>query len=81
LCDLIESAAAARNLPSLRLNTVGGHDAVAVDRVSPAAIIFVPSVNGVSHHPAEQTSEADQLDGAQVLADALVRLVGEYASL
>ena len=80
LCDLIESAAAARNMPSLRLHTVAGHDAVAVGRVSPAAMIFVPSVNGVSHHPAEQTSEADQLDGAQILTDTLVRLVGEYAS-
>jgi hypothetical protein len=29
----------------------------------------------VSHHPAESTSEPDQLNGVQVLADVLARLV------
>ena len=77
LRDCIEGAAAARGLSSLRLHTVAGHDAVAVGRILPAAMIFVPSVNGVSHHPAECTSEADQLNGAQVLADVLARLVEE----
>ena len=77
LRDCIEAAASARGLPSRRLHTVAGHDAVAVGRILPAAMIFVPSINGVSHHPAERTSEADQLNGAEVLADVLARLVEE----
>ena len=77
LRDCIEAVASARGLPSRRLHTVAGHDAVAVGRILPAAMIFVPSINGVSHHPAECTSEADQLNGAEVLADVLARLVEE----
>ena len=75
LRDCIEAAAADRGLASRRLHTVAGHDAVAVGRILPAGMIFVPSINGVSHHPAESTSEPDQLNGVQVLADVLARLV------
>ena len=36
----------------------------------PAAMLFVPSIKGVSHHWTEDTSEADIVLGCQVLADA-----------
>ena len=39
-------------------------------RKLPAAMLFVPSIKGVSHHWTEDTSEAEIVLGCQVLADA-----------
>ena len=46
------------------------HDASNVARVMPAAMVFVPSINGVSHDFAEDTDEADLVAGLKVLAQA-----------
>ncbi len=47
-----------------------GHDAQILARKLPAAMLFVPSVKGVSHHWTEDTSEADIVLGCQTFADA-----------
>ncbi len=36
-----------------------GHDAQNVAKVMPAAMLFVPSIGGISHHWAEDTKEED----------------------
>jgi N-carbamoyl-L-amino-acid hydrolase len=41
----------------------------------PVAMLFVPSIGGRSHDVAEDTSEADILLGADVLADAVQALI------
>ena len=38
-------------------------------------MMFVPSINGVSHHWSEDTSEADIMLGAQVFADAAAAIL------
>lgn len=48
-----------------------GHDSQLVARHIPAAMLFVPSVDGRSHSPAEYTSPEDAARGASVLATAL----------
>jgi N-carbamoyl-L-amino-acid hydrolase len=53
-----------------------GHDAQMLARVCPAGMVFVPSVGGVSHNPAERTAPADLEAGANVLLDVLVDLAG-----
>ncbi|QYU69280.1 Zn-dependent hydrolase [Leptolyngbya sp. 15MV] len=50
-----------------------GHDAQYMARVMPAAMLFVPSINGISHHWAEDTKEEDLALGVAVLADAAAR--------
>jgi N-carbamoyl-L-amino-acid hydrolase len=37
-------------------------------------MVFVPSVRGISHNPAELTSDADLEAGANVLLHVLLRL-------
>ena len=37
-------------------------------------MIFVPSVNGISHNPAEHTEPADLAAGANVLLHTLLEL-------
>lgn len=46
------------------------HDAGYVARIMPAAMLFVPSIGGVSHDFAEDTDEADLVLGLRVLAAA-----------
>ena len=49
-----------------------GHDAAYVSRVAPAAMIFVPCRDGVSHNEAEFTSKEQCAAGAQVLLHAVL---------
>jgi N-carbamoyl-L-amino-acid hydrolase len=52
------------------------HDATNVAARMPAAMMFVPSINGISHAFAEDTAEADLITGLQVMAAALPDLAG-----
>jgi len=37
-------------------------------------MLFVPSVNGISHSPVERTEDADVINGANVLLGAVLQL-------
>ncbi len=54
-----------RQMPSGAL-----HDACNVAARLPAAMLFVPSIGGISHNPDEDTRRADLATGLRVLADA-----------
>jgi len=71
----LERAAADLGLRSLRLPSGAGHDAMVVGRRIPAGMLFVPSIGGRSHDPAEDTSEEDIVNGVRVLARAAERLL------
>jgi len=51
-----------------------GHDAQMMARMCPTAMIFVPSVKGISHNPAEHTEPAHLAAGADVLLHTLLEL-------
>jgi N-carbamoyl-L-amino-acid hydrolase len=65
-------AAAQRHAPGLHVRMPSGasHDAQLVARKLRAAMLFVPSIGGISHHWTENTDDADIVLGCQVLADA-----------
>ncbi len=50
--------------------SAAGHDPMVLSDHLLCAMLFVPSINGISHDSAEDTSEADIILGCQVLADA-----------
>jgi N-carbamoyl-L-amino-acid hydrolase len=52
-----------------------GHDAQNLARVMPAAMLFVPSIGGISHHWAEDTAEADLVLGLRTLGEAARRIL------
>ena len=56
----------------LRMPSGAGHDAQWLARKLPSAMMFVPSIGGISHHWTENTSDEDLVLGAQVFADAIV---------
>lgn len=70
-------AAAERLAPGRhqRMPSGAGHDAQILARAMPAAMLFVPSIGGISHHWAENTAEADIVLGCQVLAAAVADLL------
>jgi N-carbamoyl-L-amino-acid hydrolase len=74
IVEAIEEAAAGRGLRSRRMTSGAGHDAQMIARIAPAAMIFVPSVGGVSHNPKEHTSDADLAAGANILLDVVRKL-------
>src|SRR3954452_7332926 len=65
--------AAERHVPGkhMRMPSGAGHDAQWLARKLPAAMMFVPSINGISHHWSENTSDEDLVLGAQVFADGV----------
>ncbi|WP_138069824.1 M20/M25/M40 family metallo-hydrolase, partial [Sulfitobacter sp. EhC04] len=50
------------------------HDATNVSRLMPVAMLFVPSINGISHAFEEDTAEDDLVAGVAVLARAVAEL-------
>lgn len=50
-----------------------GHDAQNIARILPAAMLFVPSIGGISHHWAENTSDVDLAFGVRTLGAAATR--------
>jgi N-carbamoyl-L-amino-acid hydrolase len=69
--------AATEHAPELavRMPSGAGHDAQHVARVMPAAMLFVPSIDGISHHWAENTSDEDIVLGARVFTDAIANVL------
>jgi allantoate deiminase len=76
LVELLERAAQAEGASWRRLPSGAGHDAMVIGRHVPAAMLFVPSLGGVSHSPAE-ASRPEHLELAvRVLAAALREALG-----
>ena len=69
--QLIADAAGMAGLAHISLPSGAGHDAQAIATVTPSAMVFVPSVGGISHAPAEYTTPEDCANGAQVLLNAM----------
>ena len=70
-------AAAEKHAPGswMRMPSGAGHDAQILALKLPSAMLFVPSIGGVSHHYSEDTAEADIVLGAQVFADAAAAIL------
>lgn len=74
LVNLIAQVCRERGIRYLRMPSGGGHDTEEMSTLAPAGMIFVPSVRGISHDPAEFTSLSDLARGAEMLASVLYRL-------
>jgi allantoate deiminase len=59
LTEILEHAVAAAGRPVHRMASGAGHDAMIVARRMPAAMLFLRSPGGISHHPAENVIAGD----------------------
>lgn len=72
-------AAAERHAPGLwqRMPSGAFHDAGIVSERLPAAMLFIPSIGGISHDFAEDSRDEDIVLGCQVVADAAASILAE----
>lgn len=72
----VREAARAEGLRYLDMISGAAHDAIAIARVAPTAMIFVPCAGGISHNEAESASPQDLADGCRVLLRAMLARAG-----
>jgi beta-ureidopropionase / N-carbamoyl-L-amino-acid hydrolase len=70
----VEETATRLGHTTMRMPSGAGHDAQMLARVCPTSMIFVQSVNGLSHNIAELTHPADLQAGTDVLLQVLLAL-------
>jgi N-carbamoyl-L-amino-acid hydrolase len=75
--QLITDAAKQLNLTTKPLPSGATHDAQSMARLAPCGMIFVPSVGGISHAPAEYSKPEDIVNGANVLLLTVIELDGQ----
>ena len=81
LCDPALQEALAGAAESLtpgkwrRMPSGAGHDAQYMARIMPAAMLFVPSIGGISHHWAEDTKPEDLVMGLEVMVEGARRFL------
>jgi N-carbamoyl-L-amino-acid hydrolase len=76
LGELLRDKAAARQLATRDMIAAAGHDSVLVAPLCPSAMLFVPSVGGITHNPREYSTKEQIARGAEVLLDAVLALAG-----
>ncbi len=76
MVDLVQRTAERLGHSTRRMASGAGHDAQMLARLCPAAMIFTPSVAGLSHNIAEFTAPADIEAGANVLLHVVLDQLG-----
>jgi N-carbamoyl-L-amino-acid hydrolase len=72
--DAVRAAARALGLSTKDLPSGAGHDAQDMAKIGPMGMIFIPSVDGISHSPREFSRPEDIANGANVLLHAVLGL-------
>jgi len=67
-------ACEADNLKHMPIISYAGHDAQILNKITPSAMIFLPSVDGISHNPKEFTEWHHVEKGTNVLLQTILRM-------
>ncbi|MED4532618.1 M20 family metallo-hydrolase [Metabacillus fastidiosus] len=73
LMELLKDICEQKEFSYQFMQSGAGHDAMNMTRLGPVGLIFVPSVDGLSHHPNEFTELDDIMMGIDVLEEAVTR--------
>jgi len=68
----INESALSLGLKTKLMQSGAGHDTQQMANIAPVAMIFVPSVGGISHSPSEFTTAEDMTNGANVLLKTIM---------
>ena len=74
--DAVENAAKTLGYSHRRITSGAGHDACNLNTIMPAAMVFVPCKDGISHNELEDATQADCAAGANVLMHTVLALAG-----
>ena len=72
--ELARRVAEELGLSSQRMMTLAGHDSTNLKDIVPTIMLFVPSVDGISHNEGEFTRDEDALAGVVMLTEVLARM-------
>ncbi|MFX1402827.1 MAG: M20/M25/M40 family metallo-hydrolase, partial [Promethearchaeota archaeon] len=75
--EVIQETSAELSIDAWLMHSGAGHDAQQMASFTDTGMIFVPSVEGISHNPNEYTHLEDILLGTELLAHVLLKLSGE----
>ena len=71
---MVAASARELGLSHITLPSGAGHDAQDLAQICPVGMIFVPSLKGISHAPAEYSAPEDITNGANVLLHTLLKV-------
>ncbi len=71
---ILAEGARSLGLTTRMMPSGAGHDAQDMARIAPTGMIFVPSVDGISHSPEEFTRPEDMANGANVLLQTILQI-------
>ncbi len=71
---IIAQSATALGLSAKSMPSGAGHDAQDMAKLAPTGMIFVPSIDGISHSPKERTTRQAMADGANVLLHSILAI-------
>ncbi|WP_404322724.1 M20 family metallo-hydrolase [Cytobacillus firmus] len=77
MIGIMEDAAEKHSFSYMRMMSGAGHDAKYLNRITPTAMLFIPSINGISHCEEEFSEESDIEKGVQVLFDTVLVLANK----
>ena len=77
LVHLLKECCDARDIVYEVMPSGAGHDAMQMAKITPAAMLFIPSRRGISHSPLEWSEPEDICLGTQLLLDAMIRVANE----
>ncbi len=69
--ELARGRAELLDLPHRELMTMAGHDSINLNETVPTVMLFVPSVEGISHNERESTRDEDLLAGVALLTEVV----------
>jgi N-carbamoyl-L-amino-acid hydrolase len=79
LVDVVRATAQAQGLSWMNVISGAGHDAVYLARTCPAAMIFVPCLDGISHNEIESAKPEHLEAGCNVLLQAMLQRAGSVS--
>ena len=74
LQQTINTSAKALGFSTKFMQSGAGHDSQHIASMAPAAMIFIPSMGGISHSPKEFSTATDMANGANVLLQTILKL-------
>jgi N-carbamoyl-L-amino-acid hydrolase len=74
LQQIINSTAKSLGFTTKLMQSGAGHDSQHVADIAPSAMIFIPSVGGISHSPKEFSTATDMANGANVLLQTILKI-------
>jgi allantoate deiminase len=80
LIDVFEQSFAKRKIEPYKMPSGAGHDAMIMANVTEMGMLFVKSIDGISHNPKEWSEKEDVMVGGNILLESVLVLAQDVGS-